>query len=139
VLALHALSRYPELISGRVVCLGSPLLDTAAGRQFSTHRLGRVFVGNTLSQAVFKEPLPGWSGPQEVGAIAGTRRLGLGQLVTKLQAPHDGVVELAETRLPGLTDHLALPVSHVGMLFSSAVATAAAGFFRAGCFISKEA
>jgi len=48
--------------------------------------------------------------------------------------PSDGVVTVDETRLPGLSDHLVLPVSHSGMLISREVALQTAAFLRYGRF-----
>jgi hypothetical protein len=48
--------------------------------------------------------------------------------------PSDGVVTVEETRLPGLSDHLVLPVSHSGMLISQEVARQTAAFLRDGRF-----
>lgn len=75
----------------------------------------------------------------EIGAIAGTRRLGVGMAFARLDNPNDGVVTVAETRLPGLADHLVLPVSHSGMLFSARVAREVCAFLRAGRFASRAA
>jgi hypothetical protein len=36
--------------------------------------------------------------------------------------------------IPGLTDHLVLPHSHIGMLFANDVADQVAHFLRHGCF-----
>jgi hypothetical protein len=43
-------------------------------------------------------------------------------------------VTLAETRLPGITDHMDLPVSHAGLVISRAVAEQCAWFLRHGRF-----
>jgi len=66
--------------------------------------------------------------------IAGTRRFGLGQLFTRLPAPHDGAVCVDETRLPGLRDHLSLPVSHSGMIVSARVTRQVCSFLEQGHF-----
>jgi len=54
----------------------------------------------------------------EIGVLAGTRCVGLGRLVPGLPLPNDGVVALAETRLPGTVDFVALPVAHSEMYAS---------------------
>ena len=48
--------------------------------------------------------------------------------------PNDGLVSVAETRLPGATAHLTLPVSHTGMLFSADVARQGCEFLATGRF-----
>ncbi|MFO1427368.1 MAG: hypothetical protein U1F11_10455 [Steroidobacteraceae bacterium] len=66
--------------------------------------------------------------------IAGTRPVGLGQFLARFREPNDGTVALRETRLPGTTDHLVLPVSHTGMLLSARVAEQCGQFLRDGRF-----
>jgi hypothetical protein len=69
-----------------------------------------------------------------VGSLAGTRRFGLGAVLNDLQGANDGVVRVEETRLPGLADHLTLPVSHSGMLVSGEVARQCTAFLLDGTF-----
>jgi hypothetical protein len=75
-----------------------------------------------------------WPERREVGMIAGDRRAGLGQLSGALRGPNDGTVAVAETHDDRLTDHVVLPVTHSGMVFSAVVAQQAAHFLRAGHF-----
>ena len=135
VLALQTLARYPEAISGRVVCLGSPLLNSMAGRRLAASRIGSRMLGRTLPEAVFERPLESWHGVQDVGVVAGSVGAGLGMIVTpRLRRPHDGVVEVAETCLPGITDHLELRVNHTGLLLSKLAADQTAHFLQHGRF-----
>jgi hypothetical protein len=48
--------------------------------------------------------------------------------------PNDGTVAVEETKLPGIKDHIELPVSHTGLLVSAAVASQTAFFLRHGEF-----
>jgi hypothetical protein len=67
--------------------------------------------------------------------IAGTRGIGLGALIgADLPQPHDGVVAVEETVVPGITEHLTAHVGHTEMLFSSEVARQCAAFLRHGRF-----
>jgi len=134
VLALKTLRRFPTDKIGRVVCLGSPLLGSSAARTFSRWTLGRKMIGQTLREAVLEDPLQTTDEHPDVGVIAGTIGLGLGLLVGRLDKPHDGVVTQQETQLPGITDHLVLPVNHFGMLISREVAVQTANFLRDGKF-----
>ncbi|HZP89005.1 MAG TPA: hypothetical protein VFB54_19495, partial [Burkholderiales bacterium] len=77
--------------------------------------------------------------PVEVGVIAGTRRFGLGCVFVTLQGPNDGVVTVEETRLPGLTDHLVMPVTHSGMIVSARVARQVGVFLKTGRFDMRDA
>jgi len=135
VLALQTLRRYPSLQVDKVVCLGSPLVDTRAGR--FVERLGdaaRAVLGKTLPEAVFREPLVRWEGSQPVGVIAGTKGVGLGRLVVKLPQPHDGMVALIETRLPGITDSCEVNSGHTGLVLSSTVVHQVHSFLQHGRF-----
>ena len=134
VLALQTLQRYPDLPIDKVVCLGSPLLDSSAGRSLGHFPRGRAMLGKTLPEAVFEKPLEFWAGRQTVGVIAGTRALGLGRLITVLSRPNDGMVTLAETCLPGIKDHLEMNVGHTALVLSKSVAAQCAWFLRHGTF-----
>lgn len=135
---LSMLARHPELPAGRVVLLGSPCTDCAAARQLRARAGGRLLLGRALA---------GWS-PADgeavarrlpVGILAGTRRFGLGPLFARLDGANDGAVMVAETRLPGCADHLALPVSHSGLLVSRQVAAQVLRFLREGRFAARAA
>ncbi len=134
VTALQMLRRYPDLPIDRVVCLGSPLVDSQPARLLQQFEWGRAIVGRTLIEGVLENPLGEWSGSQEVGVIAGTMPFGSAKLIMPLAKPNDGVVAAVETRLPGITDHLELPVTHSGLVFSEVVAHHTAAFLRAGRF-----
>ncbi len=134
VLILHALARFPTDKVQRIVCLGSPLVDSAPARMMSRLAIGRQILGRTLRQGVLERPLKSVSGAYETGVIAGTRAIGLGRMLGVLEQPHDGMVTVKETRLPGITDRLELPVNHVGMLVSEQVARQTAHFLHHGRF-----
>jgi len=134
VLALQTLRKYPELQVDRVVCLGSPLVDSEAGRRVVKFRSGRAILGKTLPQALFDFPLVEWTGAQEVGVIAGTRSFGLGRIVGGVPFPNDGMVAVAETLLPGITDHVKVCSGHAALVLDPQVAVQAAWFIRHGKF-----
>ena len=60
--------------------------------------------------------------------------MGLGRLFTSFEEEFDGTVGLSETKLPGHSAHLALPVSHMGMLASGQVAKQVGLFLSSGRF-----
>jgi hypothetical protein len=112
--------------------LGSPLDGSIVARRTrripgSAKLLGQV--QEALEQGYGRLP-PG----RDTGMIAGTRAIGLGSLVGGAGKPGDGTVAVAETRTPGLKDHLLLPVNHTGMLYSSEVARQVACFLQTGSF-----
>ncbi len=97
VVTLAALRDRPDPRVRRVVLLGAPLSDSASGRSLATKRWGAPLLGTTRALWVDMPRLdipPG----VEAGAIAGTRRLGLGRLIgLDVPLPNDGVVAVEET------------------------------------------
>ncbi|HYC10462.1 MAG TPA: hypothetical protein VEC10_12545, partial [Steroidobacteraceae bacterium] len=68
------------------------------------------------------------------GIVAGTQRIGFGQLIAGFDEDNDGTVAVSETRMPGAADHIVLPVSHFGMLVSGRVAHETGLFLTQGRF-----
>lgn len=130
VTALAALQRYRDLPPGRVVTLGSPLAGSRAARGLEQRGL-RLLAGRSLPMLKQGVQIPPG---REVGSIAGIHGQGAGQWVARFDGLHDGTVQVSETRLPGLADHLCLPLSHSGLMFSAAAAEAAVRFLRHGRF-----
>jgi pimeloyl-ACP methyl ester carboxylesterase len=134
LLVLCALARHPDLPAGRAVLLGSPCNGCTAADQLQRSARGRLVLGSAL---------PGWkpqwahavTGRMEVGSLAGTARLGIGMLLVRLEGENDGVVLVRETRLPGLRDHVVVPVTHSGMLVSARVAEQVIAFLTRGRFL----
>jgi len=136
VVALKAVERMHDAQRrrlGRVVALGSPLSGREMALAAEHHPLGRWMLGKSTELWRHGYPLRIPEGVV-VGAIAGTGRFGLGALLGALRGPNDGVVRVEETRLPGLADHVVLPVTHSGMLVSGAVGRQCAAFLRHGRF-----
>jgi pimeloyl-ACP methyl ester carboxylesterase len=133
LLALRACLDANELPQGRIVCLGSPLLGSAAARGFSNWgRSGEVLLGH--NRELLEQGFERWEGAREVGMIAGRMPLGLGAVLGHFEGEHDGTVSVDETRLPGLTDHCVVEANHTGLLFSVDVAQRVALFLRNGQF-----
>ena len=127
------LEKQPARI-GRIVCLGSPLTDSSTARALQEWPGGSSLLGRAIRDAVLNHPLTSWPGQPEAGMIAGDLAMGAGLLLNALQGDNDGTVEVEETRLPGLTDHIVLPLSHTGLLLSSAVVEQTAHFLQHGRF-----
>ena len=134
VLALRTLLQFPSLPVRQILCLGSPLTGSGAARALQRWPGGSTVLGRSLKDAVIDTPLTSWPGHPPAGMIAGGLGFGAGLVLNVLHGEHDGTVAVEETRLPGLTDHIVLPVSHTGMLLASSVADQAASFLRDGCF-----
>jgi pimeloyl-ACP methyl ester carboxylesterase len=137
VVIMHLLNRQPPSHPGRVVCLGSPLRGSATGARMQELPGINQFVGRTLSQ-VLEQSLPDWSGDREVGVIAGALGVGLGQLLYHPNEPSDGTVCVSETRLPGISDHIVLGLSHTGLLLSPRAVTQVDYFLSHGQFLHDD-
>lgn len=124
----------PAQPPGRVVLLGSPLAGSHAARSVASWALGPALLGRLALEEIVGGGPRRWTQSRELGVIAGSTSAGLGRLVSDLPEPNDGTVAVEETRLPGMTDHVVLPVTHTGMLFSQQVATAIAAFLQRGRF-----
>ena len=129
----HLFFEYPEQRPGRVVTLGTPHASSAAARTLSGWPGGRMVLGQSLERGLLGN-VPPWQAQRELGSIAGTLRLGLGMIVPDIPSPNDGTVAVEETRIAGMRDHLALPVSHFGRLLSGEVARQTERFLRSGKF-----
>jgi pimeloyl-ACP methyl ester carboxylesterase len=132
LIVLQALQREPELTRGHVVCLGSPLRGSAVARGVARLPGGSFVIGKSLG--VLRDGVDRWQGSQPVGSIAGRLPIGLGFAIGSLSSPHDGTVSVAETELPGLTDHCIVPATHTGLLFSEQAAAQAIAFLRTARF-----
>jgi hypothetical protein len=75
-----------------------------------------------------------WDGRAALGAIAGSRSLGTGRFFARFDEQNDGTVGLSETVIPGLTDHVVLPHSHMGLLYARDVVDQITTFLRQGRF-----
>ena len=132
LVALQALRDAPELAVGRVVCLGSPLAGSGAVSGMLRWAPAAALLGR--SAPLLREGLERWRGRAQVGVVAGRVPHGLGALFGQFDGEHDGTVAVAETRLPGLADHVVVDASHSGLLFSEAAARQAVAFLREGRF-----
>jgi pimeloyl-ACP methyl ester carboxylesterase len=132
LVALQALQREPELIGGNVVCLGVPLRGSAVARGVARLPGGSLVIGRNLD--ILRNGFARWEGRQAVGAIAGRLPIGFGIALGALASPHDGTVSVAETELPGLADHVVVPATHTGLLFSQQAAEQTIAFLRGARF-----
>lgn len=119
---------------GNAVLLGAPLNGCKAARGAAQFPMLKPLLGPHVMNELADPPPRAWSGPNAVGVIAGTLRMGTGQFFAHFDEDNDGTVAVSETRIPGLADHLVLPHSHFGMLYARDVAAQVAHFLRSGRF-----
>jgi pimeloyl-ACP methyl ester carboxylesterase len=137
IVALHLMASNPDLPLGRMVLLGSPVAGSMVAARMAAHPWLRRALGRSVEHGLLGDtpPFP----PSLTGrcaVIAGTRAIGVGQLITvgHLEQPNDGTVAVAETVLPIGHARLELPVTHFSMLFSRRVAGAVTRFLDTGSF-----
>ncbi len=131
---LRCLERHPRQPPGRVVIMGTPSMASQAATALARFRLGRAILGQAAARELLHSHQRRWPHEREIGIIAGTQPLSFGRLVVDFDEPNDGTVAVSETRLPGATAHLTLPVSHSGMLLSARVAHEVGQFLEHGHF-----
>ncbi|ALN62825.1 cob(I)alamin adenosyltransferase [Lysobacter antibioticus] len=132
LIVLGALREHPQLPVRRVVCLGTPLCGSAAAGGLARKAWSAAVLGRAAE--VLQRGCPPWQGAAQVGLIAGRTPHGLGRFFGRFEGESDGTVAVAETRLPGLSDHTVIDASHSGLLFSAQAARLAEAFFRRGRF-----
>ena len=119
---------------GRVVLMGTPAAGSRAARLLGSSALGRHLMGRTVAEELLAPCERRWDSDRELGIIAGTAPVGLGQLLLTFPEPNDGTIAVSETELVGAKSRLCLPVSHSGMLLSARVAREAGSFLEHGRF-----
>lgn len=111
---------------GRVAFLGCPIRGSAAVKALSGNRLGFRLLGPVAMEGIV-ERRPRAPVDRDILVVAGTFPMGIG-LLTGLPRPHDGWVQVSETRIEGAR----LVISrawHFGLLFSRNVADLLCDFF----------
>jgi hypothetical protein len=127
----HLFNSYPRQRPGRIVTLGTPHTGSSAALQLQQHLPGRLLLGKSIKHGLTGD-VPPWNSTHPLGSIAGSLRLGFGMIIPGIPRPNDGTVAVVETRLPGMADHITLPISHFGMLLSKSVARQTIHFLQHG-------
>jgi pimeloyl-ACP methyl ester carboxylesterase len=128
------LERFPEQPPGRVVFLGVPCVASRAAEHAGRFAPLARLLGPSVADELLTVRERRWTHARPLGIVAGNQPLGLGQFFARFDEDNDGTIAVSETRLPGATDHIVLPVSHLGMLLSARVARAAGAFLTQGHF-----
>lgn len=128
------LERFPDQPPGRAVFLGVPCVASRAAERAGAFGPLAHLMGPTVAQELLTPRERRWTHARPLGVVAGNQPLGLGQFLAHFDEENDGTVAVSETRLPGATDHVVLPVSHLGMLVSARVAHETGVFLTQGRF-----
>jgi pimeloyl-ACP methyl ester carboxylesterase len=116
----------PPTNVGRVAFLGCPIGGSAAITTLSGSRFGRRLLGPVVREGIV-ERRPRAPADRELIVVAGTLPMGIGLLIG-LPRPHDGWVQVSETRIEGARQ-VTLGAFHFGLLFSRNVADLLCAFF----------
>lgn len=128
------LERFTEQPPGRAVFLGTPCVASRAAEQAGRFAPVAHLMGQSVAEELLQSRERRWDHSHELGIVAGTQPLGVGQFLARFDEENDGTVAVSETRMPGATDHIVLPVSHLGMLVSARVARETGLFLTRGRF-----
>jgi pimeloyl-ACP methyl ester carboxylesterase len=130
----RALMNSGEPLTGNAVLLGAPLNGSRAAAGVMRWPWLAPVLGSHVTSELASPCGRCWDGRAALGAIAGSRSLGTGRLFARFDEDNDGTVGISETVIPGLTDHVVLPHSHIGMLYARDVVDQIAAFLRHGRF-----
>jgi pimeloyl-ACP methyl ester carboxylesterase len=128
--ALIAREKPPNL--GKVVMLAPPLGGSEIADFIAASSLLRPLFGPAIDDLTCSAR----RGPIDfpLGVIAGDRTLNPLLSFLFLRGPNDGKVTVARTRLPGVADHVSLPVAHPLIPWDPDALRQAVAFFRNGAF-----
>ena len=134
-LVIHRfLERFPAQPPGRAVFLGTPCVGSRAAERAGRFAPVAHLMGQSVAEELLQPRERRWRHERPLGIVAGTQPIGFGQLLADFDEDNDGTVAVSETCMPGTTDHLVLPVSHLGLLLSERVAHETGLFLRQGRF-----
>ena len=129
--------KYPDDIKGRVVTLGTPHQGSQVAETMSRSRIGSLLLGKGIKSLLVK--LHDDKQNPEIGVIAGNKPLGSGMLFVRLKKPHDGTVQLSESKFEKMADYRVVATNHMGLLFSRLVIKEVTTFLRTGRFLAETA
>ena len=116
----HLFHNYEIKQSGNVVMIGTPINGSAVAvylnqKKYLKYLLGKSIVNGLLGDA------PEWNYKRKVCIIAGSKSLGVGQLLAHkvMRQVNDGTVNLDETCLKRADESHQLAQSHFSLLFSN--------------------
>ena len=119
---------------GRVVMLGAPLAGSHIGVRVARLPGGERIIGQTIVDLNARGGFADWPSAVPAGSIAGRVPFGTSWLVGGIFEANDGTVAVAETRVPGLADHIVLPVTHFALPWAKSVSDQAQHFLEHGRF-----
>jgi pimeloyl-ACP methyl ester carboxylesterase len=134
IVILKMLEEYADIPPGRIVCLASPMQGSCAVDGIARWPFARAALGAAICDEVLSTKRRDWDGRRDLGIIAGSLSIGIGRLFAHFNEPSDGTLLVSETKLAGAKEHIVMPVSHTGIVFSVEVTTQIASFLKEGTF-----
>jgi pimeloyl-ACP methyl ester carboxylesterase len=140
LVARYYIQHYKPVKLGRVVLLGTPNAGSPVADFIGNWKVYRAFYGPAGQQLktdnnVFLQSMS--AGAYEVGCVAGNRSIDpISSAIIK--TANDGKVSVESTKLPNMTDHIILPVSHTFMPTTRSVWEQVLHFILHGRFKSKQ-
>ena len=131
---LRLFEDFPDQRPGRIVLLGPPYYGSETARRLCHIPCAKYLLGRSMPPLLGSN-IPTWSGTRDLGVIAGTLNFGLGRVLGSVGHLGDGTIGLKETRIPNASDFIALPVSHMGLVFSKKVSIEIHHFLKRGQFL----
>lgn len=136
IVASHLLANFDDMPKGNIVMLGTPINGSWFANKLRPFPIINKVLSNSMKQGLSGKGIPQWKSEYPWGMIAGQAPFGLAIVVGGLPEKNDGTVMLKETQHKKVDEHIVLPVSHTGMLFSKDVAHFTANFLTTGHFPS---
>ncbi len=108
--------------TGKVVMIGSPVNGSAVAIYLNQKKHLKYLLGKSTIKGLLGDA-PDWSYKRKICVIAGTKSLGIGQLLARevMKKPNDGTVNLSETYVEKADERHEVARNHFLLLFSNEV------------------
>lgn len=134
IITAHLLANFNDIPKGNIIMLGTPINGSRFANKLRPFPIINKVLANSMKQGLSGKEIPEWKTEYQWGMIAGQARFGLAIIIGGLPEKSDGTVMLKETQHRNIDEHIILPISHTGMLFSKDVARLIAYFLNNGNF-----
>ncbi len=118
----HLFQHHEIKQTGKVVMIATPLNGSVVAAYLNKKKYLKYLLGKSVVNGLLGDA-PNWSNKREVCVVAGTKGIGIGNLLANsvLQVPNDGTVNLHETQLENANESHEVPRSHFLLLVSNKV------------------
>ena len=122
ILVKHLFHNQEIKQAGKVVMIGPPLNGSAVAIYLNQKKYLKYLLGKSIIKGLLGDA-PDWSYKRKICVIAGTKSLGIGQLLARevMKKPNDGTVNLSETYVENADERHEVARNHFLLLFSNEV------------------